>query len=461
MTDGTSLAADAPDRRRFLSATGAAMTLAAAGSATAGQVTASPPNILFILADDLGYADLSALGRRDYVTPVLDRLAAEGLTFTQAYANSPVCSPTRVALMTGRYQQRLRVGLEEPIRIPDRVSGLPTDIATLPSVLRAGGYRTALVGKWHLGWPPDHGPLQCGYDRFFGIVPAGANYFLHTANGPGQAPDNALFEGDSPTAAPGYLTDLLAARAIVEINDSLRRGQPFLVSLHFTAPHWPWQGPGDAGAADEIADVHHGDGGSLETFAEMVRAMDIAVGRVLEELERNGAARNTLVVFTSDNGGERFSDTWPLRGGKRELLEGGVRTPLLTRWPGRIAAGARTEQVMTTMDWLPTLAAAAGVPLPSGFEPDGENLLDVLLGREAPRARTVFWRFDAGEQAAVRQGDWKYLKMGPQEWLFDLARDPRERANRRQAEPVVFERLKAEWAAWNATMLAPPSAACS
>lgn len=438
-------------RRRVLAAAGgAALTAAAPGAAAR---TAAPPNILFILADDLGYADLSCYGRRDYRTPVLDALAAGGLLMTQGYANSAVCSPTRVALMTGRYHQRLPVGLPEPIRGRDLDPvALPLGHATLPGLLKRAGYRTALVGKWHLGWPPEHGPLRYGYDRFFG-TPAGASDYFNYRDM--EAPDG-LYEGDAITRGQGYLTDRLADRAVHELRRAAAERLPLFLSLHFTAPHWPWQGPDDAASSARIGSLRHEDGGSLETYAKMVGAMDAAIGRVLAEVDRLGQAADTIVVFTSDNGGERYSDTWPLRGGKGELLEGGIRVPLVMRWPRRIAPGGRSRQVMATMDWLPTLAAAAGAELHPDFPPDGANLLDVLTGGQAPIERTLFWRFRNKQQAAVRDADWKYLRIGDDEGLFDVAADPRERANLKSQQAAVFARLKEAFVRWNATMLAYP-----
>jgi len=440
--------------RRTVLAGVAGLALAGAAPSTLhGQVRSRRPNILFIMADDLGYADLSCYGRRDYKTPEIDSLAADGLLVTQGYANSAVCSPTRVALITGRYHQRLPVGLPEPIEGTEVGIGLPPDQSTLPGVLKAAGYRTSLVGKWHMGWPPEHGPLQSGYDSFFGIAPGAADYFTHTY---GQPRANVLYDGGDRVERKGYLTDLLVDRAIAEIRESVRRDQPFMLSLHFTAPHWPWQGPGDAATSATITRLWHEDGGSLEKYAEMMASLDGAVGRVLQELDRRGLAKDTIVVFTSDNGGERFSDTWPLRGAKGELLEGGIRVPVLVRWPRRIRRGARSEQVVASMDWLPTFAAAAGVPTDPAAPPDGANLLDVMTGTAPARPRKLHWRFRTGDQAATRDGDWKYLRVRDQEFLFDLRRDPRERANLKQRESGTFERLRAEYAAWNAMMLPYP-----
>ena len=446
-----------PSRRSFLVATGATALSAIPATATTPLGPDRPPNILFVLADDLGYADLSVYGRRDYQTPTIDRLAAQGLMLSQAYSSSPVCSPTRVALITGRYPQRLAVGLPEPIRSAklDPV-GLPPRMGLLPKLMKSAGYATSLVGKWHMGWPPEHGPIACGYDRFFGIVGAGADYVSHREHNLVEPDRPGLYEGDQIVQRTGYLTDLLAERAIEDMRTAAGSRMPFFVSLHFNAPHWPWQGPADR-ALPKGTDLFQRDGGSLATYAEMVRAMDAAVGRVLGEVDRLGAADQTLVILTSDNGGERFADTWPLRGQKRELLEGGIRVPGILRWPGRIAPGTRSNQVATSMDWLPTLASAARAPLDAEFPPDGEDLLSVLTGKAPVRQRKLFWRFAQRGQAAVRDGDWKYLRIDNEEQLFHVATDPRERVNLRRREAAMFERLKADWGTWNTDMLAPPS----
>ena len=438
-------------RRRFLqgaSAAGAALPYVSLAQAS------RRPNIVFILADDLGYADLSSYGRRDYRTPIIDGLAREGLRMTQAYSNSSVCTPTRVALITGRYRERLPVGLPEPISTEKDV-GLPPDFPTLPRLLKRAGYTTSLVGKWHIGWPPEHGPLRAGYDRFFGIAAGAADYFGH-----GEAPDGkqpGLYEQDSLVKRPGYLTDLLAERAVEELRRSAASGRPFFLSLHFNAPHWPWEGPNDIAVSQSITDLWHRDGGSVETYGAMVGAMDRAVGRVLGALAQSGAASETIVVFTSDNGGERYSDVWPLRGGKGELLEGGIRVPAIVRWPGRIPVRAVSDQVMASFDWLPTLAAAAGAPVDAHYPPDGEDLLGVLAGREPTRPRRLFWRHRGKTQGAVRDGDWKYLRYDGAEYLFNIPRDPREQANLKQREQAVFNRLRDAYNEWNSRMLPYPA----
>jgi arylsulfatase A-like enzyme len=448
-------------RRRFVQTTAASsLALAGIGLGRPGSAQSAKPNIVFIMADDLGYADVSCYGQRDYRTPNIDGLAIGGLRFTQGYANSPVCSATRVALITGRYQYRLAVGLEEPISaLSPRNAGLPPSHPTLPSLLKKAGYGTALVGKWHLGSLPDFSPLKSGYDQFFGIFGGAADYFNHGADAlkayplpvPGVA--GQLYEQEVPVERHGYLTNLLGDRAVQTIEAYARSREPFLLSLHFTAPHWPWEGPDDEAESMRIRSIFHRDGGTQRTYAAMVQSLDADIGRVLQALDASGLAGNTIVVFTSDNGGERFSNTWPFTGMKEELLEGGLRIPSIVRWPGRIAAGSVSEQVMATMDWVPTLLAAAGTSPDPDYPSDGEDLGPIVTGRTAPQPRKLHWQYKAGAQCAVRDGDWKYLRIAGNEFLFDVVQDPRERANLKDRQKDVFDRLKGDWEAWNATML--------
>ncbi|WP_082577487.1 MULTISPECIES: sulfatase-like hydrolase/transferase [unclassified Massilia] len=409
------------------------------------------PNIVFILADDLGYADLGVYGNTDFTTPNLDRLAAQGVRFTQAYANSAVCSATRFGLITGRYQYRLRGGLEEPIAGASKTIGLPPQHPTLPSLLKKAGYRTALFGKWHLGYLPVFGPLKSGYDVFFGNYGGAIDYFTHKPGVGPEVPED-LYEGEVPVHKVGYYTDLLAERATEYIGQQDGK-QPFFLSLHFTAPHWPWEGPGDEAVSRDIGNIFHYDGGDLVTYGKMVTGLDTAIGRVLDALRRKGLADDTIVIFTSDNGGERFSKTWPFSGQKTELLEGGIRVPAIVRWPRRLGAGTTTDQVAISMDWLPTLLAAAGGAPDPAYPPDGQDLLPVLTGQRAPGERTLFWRYKANAQRAVRSGNWKYLRLNGNDFLFDVSVDQRERANLAQRHPDVFDKLKGEWESWNASML--------
>jgi arylsulfatase A-like enzyme len=411
------------------------------------------PNFVFVLADDLGYADLGCYGGRSACSPTLDRLAAQGLRFTESYANSPVCSPTRFALMTGRFQYRLRGGNDEPIASRHRGNptlGLPPAHPTLPSLLRDAGYVTALVGKWHLGFLPHFGPLKSGYGEFFGPMSGGLDYFTHRDS----AGHHDLYEGEAETHCAGYLTDLISERAADFISRQAGSGAPFLLSLHYTAPHWPWETRHDEALARALERISHTDGGSVQIYLTMIRHMDDGIGRVLEALTRIGAAENTLVVFTSDNGGERYSDTWPLVGKKMDLLEGGIRVPYIVRWPSRVPAGRTTAQPAMTMDWVATFLEAARVEPHPGYPLDGISLLPVLANPDLRIERDLYWRMKFRNQRAMRRGDWKYLSLDGDEFLFDLSRDQRERANRARHEPERLATMRACYAAWEATM--PP-----
>lgn len=422
----------------------------------------TPPNIVFIVADDLGYADLGCYGGRDAVfgpvSPVLDGLAAGGLKFTQGYSNSPVCSPTRFAMITGRYQYRLRGAAEEPIRSDSRGSttlGLPPDHPTLPSLLRAGGYRTALIGKWHLGYPPNFGPLRSGYDEFFGPMSGGVDYFTHR-DSRGQ---HDLWSGEQDSDDEGYLTDLLSTRAVDYVARMARQpeddARPFFLSLHYTAPHWPWETRDDAARAPVVKDnLFDLAGGNIHVYRRMIHHMDEGIGRLMAALAAHSMAENTLVVFTSDNGGERFSDSWPLVGGKMDLTEGGIRVPWIAHWPAVIAPGGQSRQSCMTMDWSATMLDAAGVSGDPAYPLDGVSLMPVLRDASHGFERPLHWRMNHRGQQAMRDGDWKYLRVDGNDYLFNLSADERERANLGGKEPARLARMRADWEAWNATM--PP-----
>jgi len=441
-------------RRQVVKGLSAAAALTAGGglqAAAGGE--AGLPNIVFIMADDLGYADLGCTGSRNAKTPHIDSLAQNGLLLTQGYANSSICSPTRTALLSGCYQYRFAVGLEEPLgpgAPPD--TGLPFERRTMPEVLRERGYETALIGKWHLGNLPLQSPLAHGYDRFFGIEGGAADYFRHRTVLGGRDMGTGLFEGNEEIQRVGYLTDIFGDEAVRSIRNKTK---PLFLSLHFTAPHWPWEGREDEEVARQLRDFLHYDGGTLETYANMIEAMDDNVGKVIAALREIGELDNSIIVFTSDNGGERFSDVWPFTGMKGELLEGGIRVPILFQWPARISGGRTSDQVMVSMDFLPTFLAIAGGEVPTG-EFDGANLSAQLLDRSAPVERTLCWRMNNNDQAAIRQGDMKYLKLGGKEHLFNLAVDPRERAVLNEAQPEKMAELRLAWDEWNKQMLPYP-----
>ena len=433
-----------------------ALCVVLAAFACASPAQARKPNIIFILADDLGYGDLSCYGRPDYKTPVLDQLAREGIRFTDNYSAAPLCTPTRVALATGRYPQRLPVGLQEPLKRDRPDLGLPPDHPTVASLLKAAGYRTSLVGKWHMGWKPEFGPNRHGYDDFFGFLSGDADYFTHkTPEFPG--PDHTyradLWENLTPVERAGYLTDLLSDKAAEFI---MRQHSPFFLSLHYSAPHSPWEGPQDSALDHES----HGlgpmiEGGSLKIFGAMMRSMDAGIGRVLAALKKRGIDRNTFVVFTSDNGGERYSFNWPFSFEKGYLWEGGIRVPAIARWRGVIPAGRTTSQAAITMDWTATLLAAAGAKPGPRYPIEGDDLMPVCRGTREPYDRTLFWRTE--KRDAARMGHWKYLKEDGKEHLFDLANDPGEKTDVKN--PAVLAEIKTRFDAWDGQMLPRPATA--
>lgn len=417
-----------------------------------GHVQPQPPdtrpNIVYIMTDDLGYADLSGYGRKEYQTPILDKLAAEGMRFSNAYSAAPVCTPTRVAFMTGRYPARQPVGLREPLRWTeqDKGIGLSPDHPTVSSLLKGNGYETALVGKWHLGFLPEFWPNKHGFDEFFGILAGAVDYIAHK-NPRGK---NELYENDKLIDRDGYMTDLLAERAVAII--SRPRTKPFFLSLMFTAPHWPWQGPGDKPYPDSAFT----SGGSPEIFAAMMKSLDNAVGRVLKALEDNGYARNTLVIFTSDNGGEQYSDMGQFSGRKMQLWEGGIRVPAFARWPGVIPANRTTDQAIITMDWTATILAAAQTKPDATYPLDGMNLLPICTGKAPTQSRTFQWRlFQRAKFKALRSGNYKYLQDEKGEYVFDLAKDPGEKQDLRGSHPEILQRLKLMYREWESEMLIP------
>jgi arylsulfatase A-like enzyme len=435
-----------------------ALALLVAGCAL--ETESARPNIVLILADDLGWKDVSMAGSA-YSTPRIDALAAEGLRFTQAYAASPACSPTRAALFTGRSPARL--GLTRAIRgkdyrsegqpTPASISGwpwpsqpyasatyLPADVPTFADVLRGAGYETVFFGKWHLG-RSDHGPQQHGFERAALVGSVGAsNYFppYQVELGQGRRPDE-------------YLTDRLTDEAVAFLEEEHAR--PFLLVLAHFAVHEPIQGKPEL--VQRLAPtLVPGAPQSSANYAAMLWSLDEGVGRVLDTLARRGLADETLVVFTSDNGpllerGERLTTTEPLRGSKLELYEGGVRVPFLVRWPGHVPAGAASAVPVVSMDLYPTLLAIAGVAPPGGPS-DGLDLAPLFGGATAlPRSRLHFFQPHRESAAALRDGDWKLVHFfGRHSELYDLARDPGERHDLAAAEPERARALERDLLAW-------------
>lgn len=417
------------------------------------------PNILFILGDDLGWADLSSYGAPHIRTPNLDRLAARGVRFTDAYSGSATCSPTRFSLYTGRYPGRTRGGLAEPIG--NRTQGLEPGHPTLASLLKKAGYATALIGKWHCGFLPDYSPTRSGWDEFFGNFGGALEYFSKL----GQLGEYDLYEGDAEYKDLRYYTTVLTERAVEYV--SRDHDAPWLLNLNFTTPHWPWLTEDDAETGARIAAeiragggvgaLLHGDGGSVAKYTEMVESLDASVGEVLTALRRSGQEDDTLVVFASDNGGERFSYQWPLSGAKSALLEGGIRVPTILRWPAAVDARQVSHEPVYSPDWTATLLELAGARPDPAYPLDGHSLAGYLLRGEELPERDLFWRVRGNR--ALRRGDWKYFRDADgKDHLFHLAEDVREQADRAADRPELLAELKAAWEKVDGTLL-PYSAA--
>ncbi|MEV7281783.1 sulfatase-like hydrolase/transferase [Streptomyces sp. NPDC093111] len=414
------------------------------------------PNILFILGDDLGWADLSSYGSPHIRTPHLDRLARQGVRFTDAYSGSATCSPTRFSLYTGRYPGRTKGGLAEPIA--DTSVGLDPTHPTLASLLRGAGYSTALIGKWHCGYLPDYSPTRSGWDEFFGNFGGALEYYSKL----GLGGEYDLYEGDAAYKDLRYYTRILTERASEYV--ARDHDRPFLLNLNFTTPHWPWIADGDEETSAEIvrrikagdrSALWHQDGGSVEKYKEMVEDLDRSVGQVLAALRRAGRERDTLVFFGSDNGGERFSYNWPLAGNKGSLQEGGIRVPSVLRWPAAIDGGQVSDLPVFSPDWTATLLEIGGARPHPAYPLDGTSLAGHLLRGHEPAERDLFWRV-RGERA-LRRGEWKYYRgKGGRDQLFHLTEDAREQADRAPFERERLAELRAAWERVDAGLLPYP-----
>lgn len=405
------------------------------------------PNIIYIMTDDMGYGDLSCYGQKNYKTPNLDKLASQGIKFMHAYSAGSLCTPTRTGFMTGRYPARTPVGLMEPITGEDSAIGLTASTPSVATLMKKGGYETVLIGKWHLGFLPEHSPVQNGYNYFFGIHSGAADYISH--KGDGRKPD--LYENDRLVAHNGYLTDLFTQKTIEFLNKPHQK--PFFLTLNYNAPHWPWQGPTDLPYEDT---VNYRKGGSPAVYAAMMKSLDDGIGILMKALDASGLSKTTIVIFTNDNGGERYSDNGGFSQSKMTLWEGGIRVPAFVCWPGKIEAGQVTQQAAITMDWTATILAAGGVAADKDFPLDGIDLMPHCRGKVKAADRTFYWRsFQRIKQNAVREGSWKYLKDEGKEYLFDILKDPGEKSDLKESHPVIFQRLKKKFADWEKTVLAP------
>lgn len=405
-----------------------------------GQASNSKPNIILILSDDLGYNDLSSYGSKEIKTPNIDSLARDGVKLLQAYSNGFVCTPTRVALMTGRYPQR--AGFEWVITSQERDRGLSTKETILASRLKGYGYATGVFGKWHLGYKAEYSPNAHGFDEFFGFLGSDLDYYGHQDGGgtPG------LYENTELVNRSGYLTDLITDRAVSFIEK--HQQAPFFLYVPYNAPHWPFQPPN---RPQDVRDrnTYGPINGNRADYIRMVEHLDAGVGRILQALEKSGLTKNSLIIFTNDNGGERFSDNRPFFHSKYTLWEGGIRVPCLMKWQGRIPKGAISNQPLITVDITTTILAAAGVTPEPSWKVDGQNLLPILTGTQKPQERAFFWRqaMAQGGQRAMRKGDWKYVR-DRVELLFNLKEDPAERINLSYKYPEVLLEMRKAVAAW-------------
>ncbi len=374
----------------------------------------SPPNFIIIMADDLGYGDVGCFGGTRFKTPNIDILAKEGLRFTDFHSNSPVCSPTRAALLTGRYQQR--AGVDGVIYAPfdrNRHHGLQMKELTFAEVLRGSGYRTALFGKWHLGYEEQYNPTHQGFDRFSGYVSGNVDYFSHI-DGAGVFD---WWNQNSHSKEPGYTTQLITQHAVEFIRENQNR--PFCLYIAHETPHDPYQGPGDKPVREEGSSSllwnHREHSHAEKAYAEMMEELDRGIGQVVHEVKARGIENSTLLLFFSDNGATGPGSNGGLYGKKGTLWEGGHRVPAIAWWPGKIDAGRTTDELVMTMDLMPTLVELSGSALAPGHHLDGVSLAGILLKGRSLEERRVFWKYQ--EAFAMREGPWKLVLKGgtPQE----------------------------------------------
>ncbi|MBN2270113.1 MAG: sulfatase [Sedimentisphaerales bacterium] len=434
------------NRREFVKCVvgGAAAFVSGCGSAAANRDAGKDdrPNIVLIMADDLGYGDVGCYGGTWIRTPNIDALAAGGMRFTDYHSNGAVCSPTRAALLTGRYQQRC--GIEEVVfaKGPSRETGMPLSEMTFAEVLQGKGYVTGIFGKWHLGYNVEFNPAKQGFDEFRGYVSGNVDYHSHF-DGAGI---EDWWKDSEKVPEQGYVTDLITKHAIDFIER--HKDKPFCLYLPHEAPHYPYQGrkdPVERLGGDKI-NVRTKRQDIPRAYKEMVEAMDEGIGRVVETVKRLGLERKTFIFFCSDNGATKDGSNGPLNGFKASLWEGGHRVPAVAYWPGKIKAATTCNQTVLGMDVFPTMASITSSELPAGLKLDGVDLSGVLFESESLPERTVFWRYR--KQKAVRKGPWKLLVQGSDAKLFNLDADLGEEKDLAGDKPEIVTMLRGELAAW-------------
>jgi len=437
-------------RRDFLIALASATAAGCAGVHRAAPWTSSGvrPNILLIFVDDLGYADLGCQGAGDLKTPYIDSLARTGIRFTSGYVTAPLCSPSRAALMTGRYQQRFgheyNTGNIQRQQTED--IGLPLSQATLADALKNHGYATGVIGKWHLGAQDKFHPQRRGFDEFFGFLGGGHSYFEWD-----DSRRTPILRGIEIVRGDEYLTDAFSREAVDFVHR--HKDRPFFLYLSYNAVHTPMQAP------QEYLDRFPGiPDPTRRTMAAMLSALDDGVGRVLQALQEDGTEKDTLIFCISDNGGTagpNASVNQPLRSGKGHMYEGGIRVPFIVRWPRMLPAGIVVDSPVSTLDVFPTAFAAAGGALDECSSLDGVDLSPYLKGDVMPPPhQSLFWRM--GANSAARKGDWKLVKAAPgKPELYDLSADIAEAHDVAQARPDILRELEGEYSRWNAANVEP------
>jgi len=425
------------------------------------QLVSAAPNIVFILADDMGYADIGCYGAPDAKTPHIDGLAAQGVSFSNIYAMGPECTPSRTAFLTGRYPQRAG-GLEcaigtgnvgrydEAIKLAETKDlGLPKKLAVLAPALKTAGYRNAVFGKWHLGYEDKFSPLEQGFDEFTGFLGGNVDYFHHV-----ELSDLEVYlKGRKPIDREGYTTDLITKDAVdfLKRQQTERSAQPFFLYLPHAAPHFPFQAPN---ADPALPTTEEWTKGTRVNYVAMLGSLDDSVGAVLKALEDNGQADNTVVVFASDHGAMAPGLNTPWRDFKGTLFDGGIRVPLIVRWPGTIKPGQKSAQVGTLMDLTASFIRIAGATVADGQPLDGMDLIDHVERGAADKPRTLYWRSRRGDKTwwAIRDGDMKYVRkqVGEdiEQWLFDLKADPGEATDLFEKDKKAARPLRRKLRRW-------------
>ncbi len=434
-------------------------TTLAAPFAAAASAQTSRPNIVLIVADDLGYAGIGCFGNQQIQTPHIDRLAAEGMRFTDFAVSWPACTPSRSSILTGRYPQRN--GLYDMIRnnevnwkyqfteetyavSPEMTIGMDTREVTIGQALKQAGYTTGVIGKWDGGRAKRFLPLQRGFDFYYGFANTGIDYYTHERYG-----IPSMFRGNQRIQEKGHATDLFLREALGFLRQT--RGKPFFLYLPFNAPHGASTfHKDDPQEEPKYMEMYKHLPKNIAQTAAWTTHLDDAVGAVLAEIKAMGQENNTLVIFTSDNGGTGPAFNGPLRGKKAQMYEGGLRVPMIARWPGRIAKGTVNRDFASSLEFFPTFLAIAGADAPRGVKLDGFNLMPILEGKAKSPRTEFFWQRQADK--AARSGKWKWVETKEGASLFDLSADLGEKHDLSKENPAMFAAMKSKWEAWRKEM---------